>query len=136
MMRCRALFWVAVGGLVFCAGCAGMPSVQRNEEISHRIRKDMVDFYENMAQAYYLLGYGYYRLHTDALAEKDEAAAERYRRNASLYKEYYEDLMQTVRLMRQSFGLPESESQPLPTVDEAVPTPKSPASGAAEEVFP
>jgi len=89
-----------------------MPStVRQNEEVSRRIRRDMVDFYENMAQAYYLLGFEYYKLYDQAVNAKDVEAAKQYYHNARLYKQYYQDLMDSVNVMRESFGMPKREDR-------------------------
>ncbi|KPL08976.1 hypothetical protein AMJ85_07400 [candidate division BRC1 bacterium SM23_51] len=136
MMRRRALFWVIVGGVVFCTSCVTMPSVRRNEDISRRIRKDMIDFYENMAQAYWLLGFGYYELHKEAVASDSTEAAEKYRKHAALYKTYAEDLKKSVDVWRKSLETPESSSRLLPAEDQAFAAREAPTSGSLEPLAP
>jgi hypothetical protein len=123
-MKWKALFVVAVGSLFFGTGCLTLPSVRENQEISQRIRKDMVDFYENMAQTYYLLGYEYFKLYKEATDAKNDEAAKQYLNNARLYKQYYEDLKASVDLMRERFGMPKSESKTPPLAE----PPKAPSS--------
>jgi len=99
-MRSVRLVPVAVLCGVLCSGCLWTRTVKESREISRRLHKDMIDFYENMAQAYYLLGYDYYKLHKEALKNNDKAAAEQYLHNAARYKQFYQDLMETVKMMR------------------------------------
>lgn len=110
-MRWRAVWLAAVGCVAMSTGCLTMPSVRENERISQRIRKDMIDFYENMAQAYYLLGYEYYKLYREATDAKNDQAAKQYLNNARLYKQYYDDLIASINVMRRNFGLPASEAK-------------------------
>jgi hypothetical protein len=77
-----------------------------------------------MAQAYYLLGFGYYQLHKEALANQNTAAAEQYENNAVLYKRYYDDLMSSVDLMRKEFAIEApTEDAPPPPMAPITPTP-------------
>jgi len=116
-MKRRFLFLVAIGVLALCSSCILAPwwgagkqmreSVKENEAISEKIRKDVIAFYENIALAYYLLGFDYYKLYREATDSKNEQAATQYFNNAARYQRYYFDLMESVRVMRKNFDIPE-----------------------------
>lgn len=111
--------------------------MRENDEISQRIRKDMADFYENMAQAYFLIGYEYHKLYLEAKEANNDDAAKQYYNNACIYKQYYQDLSNTVKVMRASMGLtvPE-ETVATATTTETVPTLGDSTTSRTEAVSP
>jgi hypothetical protein len=129
---------VVVAGLLLGTGCMWTQTVRDHERISQRMRKDIIDFYENMAQSYYLLGYGYFNLYKDALAENNEAAADMYRKNAIAYKRHYEELMNSLKIMREEYGLPASDKDLTSGAGESALSPEipedpdTPGSGSTE----
>jgi hypothetical protein len=121
-MKRRAVFLAVIGSLALGTACLTTPSVRQNEEISQRLHKDMADFYDNMSQAYYLLGYEYYKLYQEALDAKNEEAAKQYLNNARIYKQYFEDLKTYVDLMRKEYGLSKPAARPPATDESKAPT--------------
>ena len=122
MMRRKTLFWLMIACVALSTGCVTASSLSENRQISQRLHKDMADFYDNMAQAYYLLGYEYYKLYKEASDMKNEAAAKQYYNNSVIYKQYYDDLKASVDLMRRTSALPKFEE----TMQPAPPAPSSP----------
>jgi hypothetical protein len=127
---------VVAVGLLLCIGCTWTQTVRDHERISQRMRKDIIDFYENMAQSYYLLGYGYFNLYKDALAENNEAAADMYRKNAIAYKRHYEELMNSLKVMREEYGLPASDRDLTGGAGESALSPEVPVSPASPDGDP
>ena len=81
--------------------------LQESREIAKRLEKDMIDYYENMAQAYYLLGFGYFQLYVEAEKHK-LPEADQYRNMAALYKRHYEDLKESTAILRSRLGEPQA----------------------------
>jgi hypothetical protein len=98
---------VAILCMVTLTGCS---TVRKNREISQSVRKNVIDFYENMSQAYYLLAVGYLRLYKAAQSEGDEAAARQYRTDAMMYKKFSDELRASIRAWRNDFGIETNET--------------------------
>lgn len=115
-MRGMRVVAVAVSCLFLSSACITPRSVRENRRISRLIRKDLIDFYENMSQAYYVLGLGYYRLHKIAMTRDDLEAAKQYQSDAIMYKKFSEDLKAVVEAWRKDYNVPvEAEMEADPT---------------------
>jgi hypothetical protein len=100
MQRCVVAVWVMALGL----GCGTVqPSGQ--QAVSRQVRKDIGDFYRNMADSYFVLGYGYFALQQEALKMGDKDRAALYEKNARLYKTHSDDMKRTLDLWN---GAPEN----------------------------
>ena len=105
-MRWKLPFWLAIGGTALGLGCVTPQSVRQNEQIYEKMCNDMIRFYDNMSQAYYILGYDCFVLSEQARSSKNDAAADLYLSHARRYKGYSEELKQSAQEMRQREGLP------------------------------
>ncbi len=115
-----------VGIAALGAACATPWSLSRaqrhNEELQKQVHKDILTFYENMAQAYWVLAYDCFLLGEEAQAAKNEALAQQYIKRADMYKRYSEDLKASLRATQGSLGM----SPPAETAETQAPAAEAP----------
>ena len=113
--------WRAICAAILCmATLTGCSTVRKNREIAQSVRKNVIDFYENMSQAYYLLAVGYLRLHKAAQSQGDEEAARQYLNDAVMYKKFSDELRASIKAWREDFRI-ETEEAEEPSGTVAVP---------------
>ncbi|MCX8036505.1 MAG: hypothetical protein N3D11_05510 [Candidatus Sumerlaeia bacterium] len=100
---------VIVGVAALGVACATPWSLSRaqrhNEELQQQVHRDILTFYENMAQAYWVLAYDCFLLSEEAQAAKNEALAQQYAKRADMYKRYSEDLKASLRATQESLSM-------------------------------
>ena len=119
--------------------------VLENEKMMRDFHRDAIKFYEETADAYFIIGYEYYKMARDMEAKEDAEGAQQYAIRAKLYHEFSNDLQSAADRRQKQLDeledklaadqappLESMDGQALPPMDAApVPPPLPPRSAPA-----
>lgn len=131
-----AIVGVAALGVACATPWSLSRAQQRNEELQQQIYRDILTFYENMAQAYWVLAYDCFLLSEEAQAAKNEALAQQYSKRADMYKRYSEDLKASLRATQESLGMIRPAETAAPTSASETPPAVNPGPAAQPSAAP
>ncbi len=112
-MRFPALCLLTLAAAL-AASCVSPITIDAVEQRQRRLDSDMAIFYENVADAYFLVGWEYYELAKELEQSTRAAEAEKYFRKAHVFSEFSKELRRNSRKHRIEQGL-ESSVPGVPT---------------------
>jgi hypothetical protein len=86
----RALLLFAL--MLVLPGCAGIPFSRSYEKAARNFREDVIHFYDNVSDAYFILGYEYYELSREFEKKGNPEQAAYYNDKATMYYNLSKDL--------------------------------------------
>lgn len=85
--------------------CVSPITIKAVEQHQRRLDSDMAIFYENVADAYFLVGWEYYELAKELEQSAKAAEAEKYFRKAHVFSEFSKELRRNSRKHQVEQGL-------------------------------
>ena len=119
ILRTILLITVLFSLCILTSGCSHYKEMRM---MSQQMRDDQLEFYEYLANSYYLLGYEYYNLAEELKAQKYPVRSQQMAKRAKLYYEQSEDLNSSAESLRRRFSSSSSsdaktEKSPQPAKD-------------------